>query len=472
MLRIALTATRAVSSCSRTRSFCAMAGGGRKKRGRGGEGNGDFPPAFATMAMGLTPRPVMKKQVEEGASVDGGDLAFGVASMQGWRENMEDAHLALPDFDAGRRHGLFGVFDGHGGSAVAELVAERLPGTLRNLPEYKSGDYEKAFATTFLKLDQYLDSPAGRKDVFKRSSGEGPEGMGCTAVVALVRHGGATSKDAAANGVGDRPELVVANAGDSRCVLVGFGDKGKAFDMSRDHAPTLPDEGLRIRKAGGFVTGEGRVNGNLNLSRALGDLFYKKNRRLKPEEQLISGVPEVRRRTLRPGDRFLVIGCDGIWERVSSQACATFLLSRVDKRPTGCLADACADFLDKNVSPNPIRTGGLGCDNMTLMMVDLASVASETNGKAAPRASAASATTIATTKTTTTNAAVTVHAADTADRVALGAKEASVPALAETDNAARGRRSTAKRVLPSFAWFSRSKRRRIMLAAWSPSLQT
>lgn len=45
--------------------------------------------------------------------------------------------------------------------------------------------------------------------------------------------------------------------------------------MSEDHKPDLPGEKDRIIKAGGFVS-EGRVNANLNLSRALGDLEYKK----------------------------------------------------------------------------------------------------------------------------------------------------------------------------------------------------
>jgi serine/threonine protein phosphatase PrpC len=34
--------------------------------------------------------------------------------MQGWRKNMEDAHLCLPNI--GDDVALFGVFDGHGGN--------------------------------------------------------------------------------------------------------------------------------------------------------------------------------------------------------------------------------------------------------------------------------------------------------------------------------------------------------------------
>ena len=45
----------------------------------------------------------------------------------------------------------------------------------------------------------------------------------------------------------------------------------------------------RIYKAGGWVEFN-RVNGNLALSRAIGDFIFKSNRRLKPEEQIITGV--------------------------------------------------------------------------------------------------------------------------------------------------------------------------------------
>jgi len=40
--------------------------------------------------------------------------------------------------------------------------------------------------------------------------------------------------------------------------------------MSEDHKPEDPSEQERIVKAGGRVTCDGRVNGGLNLSRALG----------------------------------------------------------------------------------------------------------------------------------------------------------------------------------------------------------
>ena len=80
--------------------------------------------------------------------------------------------------------------------------------------------------------------------------------------------------------IDDCQKVHVANAGDSRCVLAR---SGKAVALSFDHKPDNETEKRRIEKAGSTIT-EGRVDGNLNLSRSLGDLKYKTNKDLKPEE--------------------------------------------------------------------------------------------------------------------------------------------------------------------------------------------
>jgi hypothetical protein len=45
--------------------------------------------------------------------------------------------------------------------------------------------------------------------------------------------------------------------------------------------------------SGGFINHVGRINGNLNLSRSLGDLKYKQLFHLKREEQIISADPDI-----------------------------------------------------------------------------------------------------------------------------------------------------------------------------------
>ncbi|EER01886.1 protein phosphatase 2c, putative, partial [Perkinsus marinus ATCC 50983] len=81
----------------------------------------------------------------------------------------------------------------------------------------------------------------------------------------------------------------------------------KAVPLTEDHKPDLKEEAERIHNAGGIVM-QGRVNGNLNLTRAIGDLSYKQDHNLKPEEQMITANPDVSTIPITDEDQFLV-GC-------------------------------------------------------------------------------------------------------------------------------------------------------------------
>ena len=97
------------------------------------------------------------------------------------------------------------------------------------------------------------------------------------------------------------------NAGDSRAVL---GIKGRAKPLSYDHKPQNEAEKQRIQDAGGFVD-FGRVNGNLALSRAIGDFDFKKGASLTPEKQIVTAFPDVIEHEISADDEFIVIACDG-----------------------------------------------------------------------------------------------------------------------------------------------------------------
>jgi serine/threonine protein phosphatase PrpC len=87
--------------------------------------------------------------------------------------------------------------------------------------------------------------------------------------------------------------------------------------MSIDHKPDMPAEKARIERAGSMIV-EGRVNGNINLSRSIGDLEYKESHNLGPEEQAVTAFPEVKQTEIGPDDDFLILACDGIWDVLTS----------------------------------------------------------------------------------------------------------------------------------------------------------
>lgn len=54
--------------------------------------------------------------------------------------------------------------------------------------------------------------------------------------------------------------------------------------MSQDHKTYLESEYNRIIKAGAKINEDGRINDNINFTRAIGDLEFKKNTKLAKNE--------------------------------------------------------------------------------------------------------------------------------------------------------------------------------------------
>ena len=192
--------------------------------------------------------------------------------------------------------------------------------------------------------------PTKRAEIYESDEESGPNGRGCTANVMLIVN----------------KKMYVANAGDSRAILI-YTD-GRVEEMSFDHKPDLEIERNRICKAGGSVF-NGRVDGNLNLSRALGDLNYKDRRDLSPQEQKITAFPDVKEFPLTGDVYGVVMGCDGVYERKTSKEIGEFVLKESKANPDAPLSKTIEKLLDVLISPDYSQTAGAGCDNMTCIFI-------------------------------------------------------------------------------------------------------
>ena len=292
--------------------------------------------------------------------------------MNGWRIDMEDK--VLVEYDASADFGVFGVFDGHGdGGHASDYVAKNLLGKLTSRPgwasAYRARDPD-LLASSIVSACYDLDE--GLRGDASRPTRDG----GTTAIIALVcdRH------------------LIVANVGDSRCILVrkkrrgeGGGDTGveeeaaagggggeprprldastiEVVPMSEDHKPNLPGERARVECAGLTVQtdvvrptdvddpmdggGESpaaattvvhRVRKSesnlLGVSRAFGDYDYKSNTELPPSRQAVVCTPDIAARERSyDEDMYLILACDGIWDVMSNDDVGEFVARRVEER--------------------------------------------------------------------------------------------------------------------------------------------
>ncbi len=208
-------------------------------------------------------------------------ITFGVSERQGRRLDQEDRVVT------GNR--IYAVLDGHGGdhtSDYASVKIESLNQAHRSLNA----------SQRWFKIINDLES--GLRQANAGNSGS-------TQIGAIIENGVAT----------------VANLGDSRAVQIR---NGQVVNATSDHKPSDRNEKERIENAGGFVI-RGRINGDLAVSRALGDFRFKvPNNQFSAD--LVSSVPDISLWALQPGD-YLVLACDGLWDKLSNEEVAQIVLS-------------------------------------------------------------------------------------------------------------------------------------------------
>ncbi|XP_048586000.1 protein phosphatase 1A isoform X2 [Nematostella vectensis] len=272
-------------------------------------------------------KPRTEKETKTG---EGNGLRYGLAAMQGWRVEMEDAHTAVIGLsDHLKDWSFFAVFDGHAGENVSKYCSSNLHETLLKHQSFEAAIKESSDSPDLDQLrsglrDAFLELDSTMQKLPKWSSGE--DKSGSTAIALLV-----TPK-----------YYIFANCGDSRGIL---SHNGEVIYNTVDHKPGNPDEKSRIENAGGSVMIQ-RVNGALAVSRALGDFEYKLDSSLHATKQLVSPEPDIFFQSRSDQDEFIVLACDGVWDVMTNDEVGAFVRSRLqitdDLQRVSCeLLDTC-----------------------------------------------------------------------------------------------------------------------------------
>jgi protein phosphatase 2C family protein 2/3 len=184
--------------------------------------------------------------------------------------------------------GFLGVFDGHHGRAAADYVASHLAAliseSLRKLhPDATPEDERRAISSSFELCDETM-----------RASGKAGE-SGSTAGVIIVLE--------------DRVHM--CNVGD--CKLAAVTKEGDLLaSIDNDHSPLKNSDECARLSAANIAVINGRVNGEIAITRALGDYKFKPATQPASQHALLC-LPEITT-VPRKDLSTAVVGCDGVWE--------------------------------------------------------------------------------------------------------------------------------------------------------------
>ncbi|XP_048522569.1 uncharacterized protein LOC109539536 isoform X2 [Dendroctonus ponderosae] len=269
--------------------------------------------------------------------------ATSVSAKRNKRRTMEDRHVAIHDLNLmfnnqeASPSSYYAIFDGHAGHDAAVYSAAHLHQYLAENKNFINKPVQ-ALLDAFCKTDAcFLE-----KCRVEHFSG------GTTAVVALLRP--------------KEKVLYIAWVGDSQALLV---KQGKILQCVEPHTPSRDSERARIEREGGSVMfyGTWRVNGQLAVSRAIGDAAYK---------PYVTAIPEVIDIPLDGGEDFLILACDGLWDHVNEDEAAQTVYDFIAERP------ADIKHISQHLVQRACSTGSL--DNISVIVVflrDLHQIAAE-----------------------------------------------------------------------------------------------
>ncbi|URD93371.1 hypothetical protein MUK42_01061 [Musa troglodytarum] len=266
-------------------------------------------------------------------------IRCGECSDIGNRSYMEDTHICISDLAEkfgcpsleGETISFYGVFDGHGGKDAAHFVRDNLPRIIVDDSDFPL-ELEKVIIRSYLETDLQFAK---------------------TCHPQLIPSSGTTALSAMILG----RSLLVANAGDCRAVL---SQRGVAIEMSKDHKPSCANERKRIESLGGFIVDDAYLNGELGVTRALGDWGFEGLKDIDQPDGPLIAEPELKKIMLTKEDEFLLIGSDGIWDVFSNQNAVDFARRQLQQHND---ATACCKELVQAAK----NRGAM--DNLTIVMV-------------------------------------------------------------------------------------------------------
>lgn len=247
-------------------------------------------------------------------------LPYGVADTLGRNEHLSTQDLLVPRFNSNDTDILMGLFDGHalssGGSKIAKYLHENFGNVFAQEMRALSSKYKgqgplDALRRAFLALNKDLVIVATQHSDERSLMAH----RGSTAPIVLSRD------DLKSGGVAtimylSNTDLYVANVGDALGMLIHTD--GTYTMLATKHDPAEPTERQRIRDAGGWVSRSGKLNDQLEVSRAFGyvDLI-----------PAVQASPELVHMQIRQEHEMIVIATSEVWEYLNPSLVADVVRS-------------------------------------------------------------------------------------------------------------------------------------------------